>query len=556
MTVPKWASGDTFELFEKFSVHRLCREFARGAAAADLRARIQERRQSFWRREHEHGYAALNHAIELRELLAAAELAMDSVAAGVNRYRASWWRIDAAYRRATYHLRRYGQVQVMEQVAGWVERTYVNNFLLPLADAWSDRAVRLDTWTCEGVPPQRHFFDTYVQPFRARGQKVIVIVSDAFRYEVAAEFAERISSANRWAAEIEAVFGSLPSYTQLGMAALLPGQTWAVDAATCGVTVDGRSAAGTPNRDEILRTSCGGRATAIQTEEFLELNTKTEGRELMRAHDVIYVFHNHIDKVGDAAATEGRTFEAVEKAFDELDQIIRKAANINANNMLLTADHGFLFQQDEVVAGDMAALPPAEEWTQRARRFALGRGIVPTPAVKVFTAAQLGLGGDWAAAFPLSLGRFPQPGTGKRFVHGGISLQEVVVPVVRLHKARADDTVRVEVDLLRTPNKITTGQLSIVLFQDRPAIEKSLPRALRIGVFAKDGTPLSEIIRLTFDSADAEARHRETTVMLTLSTRRTPTTIRKWRSGWRRRFPVPTRPSLTRRTPSRCRSPS
>lgn len=514
ITLGDW---DTFEIFEKFTLHRLCQSFEEGATAADLRAVMQQRRESFWQTEHGHGYAALDQAVELRELLASAELNVDSLAAGVNRYVANWWRIDMAYRRCTWHLRRYGQVQVTEQIAKWVQKAYVNNFLLPLADRWGDQVKRLEEWECDGITAQSRFFETYVQPFRSRGQKVFVIVSDALRYEAAADFAQRLQSANRWTAEVSAMFGALPTYTQLGMASLLPGRQFVVDASSATVTVDGRSASGTANRAEILRLACDGKATALQAEEFLELNTKTDGRALMRDHEVIYIFHNHIDKVGDALATEARTFDAVEESFEELEKIIKKVANINGSNMLVTADHGFLFQQEPVASGDMTPLPEAAEWIFRNRRFALGKDVVPDPTVKVFNPKALGLGGDWSAVFPLSLRRFPLQGSGKRFVHGGISLQEVVVPVIKIHKARTDDTGRVEVELLRVPAKITTGQFSISLFQDRPAVDKVLPRTLRVGVFAKDGTVLSEIKTQTFDSKETEARHRETTMVLVLS---------------------------------------
>ena len=198
---------DTFEIFEKFTLHRLCQSFEKGAAAVDLRAVIQQRRASFWQPQHRDGYAALEHAVELRELLASAELTMDSLAAGANRYVGSWWRIDMAYRRCIRHLRQYGQVQVTEQMTEWVEKAYVNNFLLPLADRWSDQVCRSDIWECQSLPAQRTFFETYVQPFRSKGQKVFVIVSDALRYEAAAEFALRLQTENRWTAEIEALFG-------------------------------------------------------------------------------------------------------------------------------------------------------------------------------------------------------------------------------------------------------------------------------------------------------------------------------------------------------------
>jgi len=46
-----------------------------------------------------------------------------------------------------------------------------------------------------------------------------------FWYDTTGEWAETfLCSANRWTAEVDALFGVLPSYTQLGMAALLPGK--------------------------------------------------------------------------------------------------------------------------------------------------------------------------------------------------------------------------------------------------------------------------------------------------------------------------------------------
>jgi uncharacterized protein (TIGR02687 family) len=508
---------DTFEIFEKFTLHWLCQCFENGASTTDLRERIQRRRHSFWQPQHKEGYAALEHAVELRELLASAELTVESIDAGLSRYVVSWWRIDLAYRHCIRNLHAYGQVQVMAQISQWVERAYLNNFLLPLADRWSDQVWRLDHWQCESLMAQNQFFDNYVKPFLTKGQKVFVIVSDALRFEAAVDFANRLQSANRWTAEVVAMFGSLPSYTQLGMAALLPGKQLALNGENGTVTVDGRSASGTENRADILKEACNGRATAIQAEEFLELNSKTDGRALMRDHDAIYIFHNAIDATGDKPGTEAKTFEAVEQAFNELDLIIKKVANINGTNMLLTADHGFLFQQDEVSEDDMAALPMADVWSYRDRRFAIGKAIKPTAAAKVFGSSDLGLNGDWSAVFPRSLGRFPLQGSGKRYVHGGISLQEVVVPVVKIHKARTDDTGQVEVEILRVPSKITTGQVAVSLFQNKPAIDKTLPRTLRIGLYSKDGKELSEIKTYTFDSKQTEARQREVSMLLALA---------------------------------------
>lgn len=510
-------NSDAFPSFEKYIIHHLCSAFEKGTSESNLLSAIQNRRFSFWFAEHQHGYDALEQAISLRQLLESAELNIEDVETGFSRYRTSWYRIDTAYRRFQYHLRSYGQVALMERITEWVEKNYVNNFLLPLADRWSDQVRGMTSWSCEHLPSQSTFFSRYVQPFVSKGQKVFVVVSDALRYEAAAEFAYRIRSESRWTAELEAVLGTLPSYTQLGMAALLPGLERSIQFPEGTVLVDGKNASGTIGRNQIVAAALEGRAVAIQAEEFLEMNTKTEARALMRDHEVIYIFHNTIDKVGDSTSTEAKTTGAVEEVFGELHQILRKIANANGNNMVLTADHGFLFQQNEVSEADDLPLPNASEWLFRNRRFAVGRCIQEDSSVKVFSASALGLAGDWEAAFPLALGRFPLKGSGKRYVHGGLSLQEVVLPVLRIRKARVDDTEKVEVELLRIPGKITTGQISLALYQDRPVADKTLPRTLRVGVFAPDGTTLSEVRTLTFDSADTEPRQRETGLVLTLS---------------------------------------
>jgi uncharacterized protein (TIGR02687 family) len=509
--------SDAFEVFERFTLHRLCRAFEEGKPGADLSEAVRRRRTSFWYPEHKSGYLALEYAVELRELLASVELTVESIDAGLSRYLSSWWNLDRAYRLCVLNLRQYGQNQLMAGISNWVERSYLNNFLLPLTDRWSDQVKRLNVWECERLPAQRQFFEQFVKPFMTRGQKVFVIVSDALRYEAAADFASRLQLENRWTAEVNAMWGSLPSYTQLGMASLLPGERWSINPETATATVDGRSASGTANRSEILSLACGGKAVAVQAEAFLEMNSKTDGRAMMRDHEAIYIFHNVIDNIGDDHRTEAKTFDAVEQAFGELEQIIKKVANINGSNMLLTADHGFLFQQDDLHESDVTALPKAEAWTYKNRRFAIGEGIQEERTVKTFTAEALGLSGDWSVAFPLSLCRLSVPGSGKRYVHGGISLQEVVVPVVKIHKARSNDTVKVEVEFTHAPAKITTGQVSLGLFQDKPAVDKVLPRTLRIGLYSKDHTILSEIKTQTFDSGSEEPRQREYVVLLTLS---------------------------------------
>jgi hypothetical protein len=180
------------------------------------------------------------------------------------------------------------------------------------------------------------------------GRKVFVIVSDALRYEAGRALMDRILTEDRWLAEIKTVLGALPSFTQLGMAALLPHKSLEFDSRGQTILADGISTVGTKARGSILAANLGGRAAAISAEDFLALNSKPEGRDLAKANDVVFIYHDHIDAVGDERATEHKTCAAVEEALEEIIRILKKAAAMNVSHFLVTSDHGFLYQHQPV----------------------------------------------------------------------------------------------------------------------------------------------------------------------------------------------------------------
>jgi hypothetical protein len=133
-----------------------------------------------------------------------------------------------------------------------------------------------------------------------------------------------------------------------------------------------------------------------------------------------------------------------------------------------------------------------------------------------FTSAQAGLAGDIDIQIPKSIHRIPLPGAGTRYVHGGASLQEIVVPVVTVNKKRKSDLRRVNVDLMPETDKITTGQLAVKLLQREPVADKIQPRQVRLSLYVGD-TLISDQPILTFDSPseDQRQRYQSTTLYLT-----------------------------------------
>ena len=246
---------------------------------------------------------------------------------------------------------------------------------------------------------------------------------------------------------------------------------------------------------------------------------KEESRALIRDHEVVYVYHNLIDKTGDTRDTEERVFGAAEETLEELLRVIKKLANANANNVLVTADHGFIYQNHPLQDSDfLSTQPEGAEVLYTDRRFVLGRGLVEHASFKTLQPKQLGLKGDLQVQIPKSINRLRLKGSGSRFVHGGATLQEVVIPVISINKKRQSDVGRVEVELIGGGGKtITTGQLAVVLYQTEPVTEKRQPRKLRVGLYTLEGESISDTHQLTFDIASENPRDREVSVRFILS---------------------------------------
>lgn len=268
----------------------------------------------------------------------------------------------------------------------------------------------MDRWTVDEAPAASSFYNKRVRPVLHRGNKIVVIVSDALRYDVAEELARRIREEDRFSAELAAMLGALPSYTQLGMAALLPHKTLALAEGSKGlVEVDGGPSDGTKNRARILQ-AVGG--TAVQASDFTRLRPG-EARELVKAHRVLYLYHNQIDATGDDPTTESRVLQACEDTIEELIRLVKKLANANVNNVLITADHGFLHQDTPLDESQyLTEKPHADALLYANHRFVLGRGLKRSPAFTTFTPAQLGLAGRVEAQVPKSIHRLRMAGSG------------------------------------------------------------------------------------------------------------------------------------------------
>lgn len=512
---------DYFEEVDRAIIRALVREVsAQTVAQADVLSWVRQRRQSHWYGAYRDLYEAIGFAAEFQQAMAQVALGMTSLAEGVQRYAKSWFRIDQLYRKFIWHMQKSGQATLMRELSEQVENHYVNSYLLRLNEAWQTHVDVAETWSAAPIPAQRGFYREQVGEFRRRDQKICVIISDALRYEVAEELLGRIRSLDRYEAVIEPVFGSLPSYTQLGMASLLPnGDLQIADNDTATVLVDGQSSQGLENRKKILaKGRTGDRATALKAEELMGLD-KDQARALVRDHDVIYIYHNLIDAIGDKQVSEERVFEAAEDTIEEIVRLVKKLNGANAANMIVTADHGFIYQHRPIEESDFSsAQVEGDTILYRDRRFILGHGLKASHGLRRFTPEQANLQGSVEVLIPKSINRLRRQGSGSRFVHGGATLQEVVVPVVKINKKRQSDTSAVEVEIIGSSNQmITSSQISVRFYQATAVTEKTQSLQLRAGIYAQSGELISDRHDLVFDFRSDNPREREIPVRFLLS---------------------------------------
>ena len=223
--------------------------------------------------------------------------------------------------------------------------------------------------------------------------------------------------------------------------------------------------------------------------------------------------------MGDKRETEGRVFEAVEDGMDELVEILKKLANANLSNIIITADHGFIYQNRPLDDSEFASDNiQGDNIFIRNRRFVIGKDLHPSGSFKEFSPADLDLAGDYQIFIPKSINRLRVQGAGSRFVHGGASLQEVVIPVIKINKKRSGDVAQVEVENIASSSSlITTGQLSATFYQTEAVSSKLQPRHLRAAIYTQDDLLISDQHDLSFDLTSENPRDREVKVRFVLS---------------------------------------
>ncbi len=441
-------------------------------------------------------------------------------------YTTDWYRMDSFYRQFCRACDEclHSETDIpgsldsaLEDLAGWMERIYTNWFLSDTNACWVGACEKL--WSSqgyvEGVARQRHFFEEQVLSGAGGAKKTLVIVSDGLRYEVATELTERLERSTKGTAELRTMQSVFPSITEFGMAALLPHNTMSYDATTGTVGCNGTSAMSTKEREAVLRASRPN-ARAIQSKDLISTK-RAERKGLIGDADIVYVYHNKIDATGEDYSTERDVFAACETAMDDLVALVKIAINdLGISRVVITADHGFIYTRDALAERDKVGKTDiGVEAVRLGRRYAILESAEIDDHLFIKMSMDDIKGGAYTGLSPRECVRIKKAGPGECYVHGGASLQEMCVPVIRFRNRRGGSKGFVEqqsatLKLLSTSRRVNSLIFRIELFQPEVVGGKVLPTEYELAMTDASGNEVSNIIKAHADMTDSDETARVT----------------------------------------------
>lgn len=485
-----------------------------------IRQIAERRRSSVWYSEYSSVYQSIVLAKTMLDAVKNISFAMDTPDAGISKYVKEWSHIDNTYRNFKTQVRTCLNINTdMEALSDKVEASYVTNFLIPLGEKWTPFAKEMleNGWRTEGnIQRQSIFYHYNIKNLQIRGNKAVVLISDAMRYEIGDELVSEINSQQRYKASIQPLLASAPTYTQLGMAALLPHETLTISSDGSAVYADGVSTQGIVNREKILKNASDGKAVALDSDHVLKMKSD-DLRTVIKDNSVIYVYHDLIDREG-----EDNLFKAAHEAIDELKNIIRKLGSSNANTIYVTADHGFLFQESDLESHQYISdgtVRGKDVHQVSGRRCAIGYDLESSDSLMIAKLRDIGLSNedDLEVAFPNSILRMRVQGANTNFVHGGLSLQEIIIPLIKVDKARKDDITDVSIEILTNLKTITTGSVAVTFFQEDYVSDKVQGYEATFGFYSQDGTAISDIEKRIVASEAIDPKKREFQIVFYLN---------------------------------------
>ena len=488
-----------------------------------ISATVEKRRTCAWYESFENFYDGLLQVANMQRFFKEHSAGFHTAdAKGIwKEYTENYYQMDTYYR--LFHLSFQKSLEtsnillddLFKHVADKVEGLYSHWFLGGLGNNWSD--VCADELEQYGkvleIAKQEDFYRSRIKNSDTR---VFVIISDALRYEVAASLADQLRRETQSKVSLSSMQSIFPSITKFGMAALLPHKELGAEVRNDILTVfaDAQSTAST-NRDKVLKNE-NPSSVALQYKNIIGMK-RAERSALVKGMDVVYLYHDTIDDASHTSDTS--VFPACDKAISELKNLVRIIVNeFGGTRIMITADHGFLYTYSPLTEDDKVDKTSFNGMdVEYGRRYAImQKGAAPKYLMPV---KFLDGKSEFDGFAPRESIRIKMNGGGLNFVHGGISLQEMVVPVIEYRYLRNDsmeykrnkqkyDTKPVTVSLLSANRKISNMIFSLNFYQKDAVGDNREATTYLVYFTDESGKQISDVQKIIADKTSDNGADR------------------------------------------------
>ena len=392
-----------------------------------------------------------------------------------------------------------------------------DRFLIELNVEWQ-QVLKENNFNLNEIEVDKQY-DFYKNNLKGFDYKMVVIISDALRYELGHELYNDLLSDSKNNLSIEPSLASIPSYTNIGMTNLLPHSGITVDKGSSDLVfkINDKPSVST-NRTAILQMT-EPESKAIDYTEVMKFD-RGNGRDFFKNNRIVYIYHDWIDAVGDKKRTEYETFEATTKAKEDIKRLINKLYGWNVYHVLVTSDHGFLFNYNELAESSREIIPKTKGYSREHVRFVVAdefEGKVDGYQLNLKDTTNIDT--ELKVSVPRAINRYRKQGNvGVQFVHGGASLQELLTPVIKFYKQKKETHQSVSFKRIDSTDKTASGNLKITLLQDQPVSNEFKSSEIVFGLYSDTAELLSKEVIVIFNSTSGNPKERISTLVLSLNT--------------------------------------
>ena len=313
----------------------------------------------------------------------------------------------------------------------------------------------------KGLLRQRDIFEKQVKPLLGEG-KIAYVWVDALRFEMARELCRLLK--DDFELEIQPAIGTIPTITEIGMAALLPKANESAKVVSLGggklaLEIAGEVIKDRKDRVAFLKEYAGVSVFDAKLDDLLPKPTKKVKEGIQNA-ELILITSQEIDELGEADNISQARLQ-IDGVLSHLRRGVRVLADHGIKTIVLVADHGHLFGDE--VGEEMKIEAPGGKVEDLHRRVWVGVGGNAEPSYLRTSLASLGVDSELDIATPWTFAVFKSKGGGRAYFHGGLSLQELIVPVVVMHSTVKAPSPSTGIQWTLTPGteKLTTRFFSV-----------------------------------------------------------------------------------------------